>query len=344
MSQAYLHTLPHRKLDAHSRAADEVNCPVCHAICMAPPLYHYTVEQAAAHFCPASRDVERNQRLQDCIGRLWGGTNCVILRCDQCGFGFGHPFVGGDEEFYRILHEQKGYPAWRWDYDVGLTEAIAKFPGGKVLDIGAGVGNFLRQLGEKWERYAVEGSGTTRRELAASRITVFPDLEEAAHSHAGTFQVVTLFQVLEHIADFERVLRQCRKLLVPNGRLVITVPDGEAMIRQTRVTGCADMPPNHIGKWTPGSLKRVITRVGFESSEPIPEPPSLNSFRANLHMRVTSDAANHRSISAHASRLRNKPMRIAALSLLAAPAVLRLLPYGRQLFAGGAFAIVGVAR
>ena len=87
---------------------EEVNCPVCSAHCAGLPLYRYTVEQAAAHFCPPGRDADRYERLVKCIRRLWKGDESVILRCGSCGFGFGHPFVGGDEEFYRILHEQKG--------------------------------------------------------------------------------------------------------------------------------------------------------------------------------------------------------------------------------------------
>ena len=344
MSALFVQSQAREKTAACSKALEKVRCPVCESTCTAPPLYRYTVEQAAAHFCPPTRSPERNRRLQICIARLWDGNDCLILRCDQCGFGFGHPFVGGDEEFYGILHEQKDYPTWRWDYDVAVAEAIEKFPGGKVLDIGAGVGNFLRRLSEGWNCYAVEGSELTRGELEASRIKVFRDLEEATKTHEGTFQVVTLFQVLEHVAEFDFVLKQCWKLLTPGGRLVLTVPDGEAMIRQERVTGCADMPPNHLSKWTPASLSQVLTRIGFECSNPIHEPSSWNSLRANLHMRVSADATDYNSIAAQAYRLRNRPVRIAALSLLAVPALMRLLPYGRQLLAGGAFAIVGVAR
>src|SRR6266508_5992194 len=93
-----------------------------------------------------------------------------------------------------------------------------------------------------------------------------------AQANAATFQVVTLFQVLEHIAEFELVLNQCRELLAPGGRLVVTVPDGEAMIRQERLTGCHDMPPNHVNKRTPESLSRVLLRAGFDCGQPIYEP------------------------------------------------------------------------
>jgi len=321
----------------------EVSCPVCGNHCDATPLYRYTVSQAASHFCPPSRDADRYARLVNCIRRLWQGDECVILRCCNCAFAFGHPFVGGDEEFYRILHEQKDYPSWRWDYDVAIAEALAKFSQGKILDIGAGVGMFLRGLPDTWERYAVEGSEVTRRELEAAGITVFRDLEDAAHSQAGTFQVVTLFQVLEHIADFETTLRQCRRLLAPGGRVVITVPDGDAMIRQEQLTGCHDMPPNHVGKWTPNSLSRVLTQTGFSSGAAIPEPPSWNNLKANLHMRVSADANEQKSLAAQVYRIQSKPLRIAALSLLGGPALLRMLRYGRQLRAGGAFGMVGVA-
>ncbi len=322
---------------------EQVRCPVCEDHCAGPPLYRYSVEQAAAHFCPPTRDVDRNRRLRHCISTLWRGNKCAILSCGRCGFAFGYPFVGGDEEFYSILHEQRGYPAWRWDYDVAIARAVENSAGGNILDIGAGVGNFLRGLDGSWRCYAVEGSELTRHELEASGIKVFRDLSGVARSHAGTFQVVTLFQVLEHIADFRTLLQQCRLLLAPGGRLVVTVPDAAAMIRQERLTGCHDMPPNHIGKWTPESLTRVLERTGFECSSPVYEPASWKNLKANLHMRVTADATDQNSLTAQVYRIKSRFLRVAALSVLAGPALLRMLPYGRQLRSGGAFAMVGIA-
>src|SRR5258705_1768090 len=320
-----------------------VRCPACGSPCIGSPLYRYTVEQAAAHFCPPTRDRDRNRRLQHCIAALWKGLDCEIVRCAQCGFSFGHPFVGGNEEFYSILHEQKSYPGWRWDYDFAVSEAIKKLDRGKILDVGAGVGAFLRSLGSGWECHAIEGSELTRSDLETSGIKVFRDLSDTVKQHAGTFQVVTLFQVLEHIADFDILLRNCRELLAPGGRLIVTVPDGSAMIRQDRLTGCHDMPPNHINQCTPESLSRALRRVGFECGEPIYEPSSWKNLRAGLHMRVGADAAHDRSLAAQIYRIRSRPFRIAALSLLGIPALLRMLPYARQLTLGGAFAMVGVA-
>ncbi|HEY6231974.1 MAG TPA: class I SAM-dependent methyltransferase [Pyrinomonadaceae bacterium] len=321
------------------KPAAAVKCPVCDGVCPGPALYRYTAEQAAAHFCPPTQNADRNRRLRESIERLWKGNDCEIVRCDQCGFAFGQPFVGGDESFYSILLEEKSYPSWRWDYELALA-ALEQTRPGKILDIGAGVGMFLRGLGKDWQRFAVESSEVTRRELEQSGIEVFRDLAEAARSHAGTFRVVTLFQVLEHIAEFDLVLEQCRQLLEPGGKLVITVPDGEAMIRQERLTGCHDMPPNHINKWTGDSLTRVLRRNGFEPGRPVVEPRSWNALKANLHMRIRTDATNPNSLTAAAYRIRNRRLRIAVLALLAGPAMARMLPARSQLRQGGAFGLI----
>jgi hypothetical protein len=84
------------------------HCPVCGVSCSESPLYRYTAAAAAAHFCPRTRDAGRNHRLEQSIRKLWQGETCVILRCKACTFTFGYPFVGGDEEFYSILHDQLG--------------------------------------------------------------------------------------------------------------------------------------------------------------------------------------------------------------------------------------------
>lgn len=327
-----------------SDSVQSINCPVCQAICADPPLYRYTVAESAAHFCPSTRDAERNERLQVSIRKLWQGNECVILRCHQCGFAFGHPFVGGDEEFYSILHEQKGYPSWRWDYDIAFQVATNQFGSGRILEIGAGVGNFLKRLGPKWQCYAVEASDSNRKQLEEAGINVFRDLSEAAKAEAGTFQLIVLFQVLEHIATFQTLLQDCRRLLQPGGRIVITVPDGDAMIRQEQLTGCHDMPPNHINKWTPKSLSLALSKAGFKPGEAINEQPSWQNLKMSLYMRVGTDATYPNSIAAQVYRISNKQLRQPLLTFLGLPALLRMLPSVKQLMQGGAFAIVAEAQ
>lgn len=320
--------------------SSEVDCPVCLAPCLDPPVFRYSPERSAAHFCPPQRDADRNRRLRECIGRLWSGHECAILHCAGCGFSFGHPFVGGDEEFYDILLEQQGFPSWRWDYDVAISEVIDRSPGGRVLDIGAGTGKFLAALPETWERFATEGSESTRAQLEDKGIRVFRSLREAANERAGTFDVVTMFQLLEHVAEFRELLGLCRELLRPGSRLVITVPDGAAMLRQEHLTGHPDMPPFHINKWTPGSLSRVLSDAGFKAGAAIQSPTRWKNLIGAAHLRILSDASRPGSIAAQVYRLKRRPLRMPLLAALALPAFLRVAPHWRHLRRGGAFAMI----
>jgi SAM-dependent methyltransferase len=183
----------------------------------------------------------------------------------------------------------------------------------------------------------------TRADLTSEGLKVFRDLVEAAEAQPGEFQVVTLFQVLEHLSEFDLVLTQCRRLLAPGGRLVITVPDGDAMIRQERLTGCADMPPNHISKWTSTSLGHVLSRAGFEVIGVIPEPASWRNIVASIHLKVMADATKADSLAARAYSISNKQLRIVALATLGIPALLQILSNWKSLSLGGAFAMIAQA-
>jgi SAM-dependent methyltransferase len=315
-------------------------CPVCGSACTEPPLYRYSDARAAAHFCPPARDAERFSRLVRCIRRLWRGNECVILRCRECTFSFASPLVGGDEEFYDILHEQQGYPSWRWDYDVAVAEAAPRGSGGRIIDIGAGSGTFLVALDDAWEKYATEGGESTRAQLESTGIRVSRDLAELVSRESGTFDVVTMFQLLEHIAEFRPLLVQCRALLRPGGKLVITVPHGEAMIRQERLTGCPDMPPFHVNKWTPRSLSRALQQVGFSHAAPIPSAAQWSNVSRAMHLRVMTDSGQPGSVASKVYRIKRRAMRIPLLALLGIPALARMLPDIGELRLGGAFAIV----
>lgn len=312
-------------------------CPVCHS---GDTITHtkLNASQAAAFLCPPSKDADRHRRMTAAIRHLWDGDRATIERCQKCGFGFGHPFVGGDEAFYSIMHEQHSYPSWRWDYDVALQYASE---GGNALDIGAGRGYFLKGLGSGWKGHAVESTPTMKDHLRADGITVYQQLQDAPSAH---FDMVSMFQVLEHIADFRGVLGQCRRALKPGGQLVITVPDGEAMLKQYEVTGAPDVPPNHVAKWTPTSLRLVLEEQGFVVNAVSPEPGSWRQIPKMLHLKVMADATQPGSLAARAYAMRNRRVRAALLAGVAACTGWPMLLRWRDLTMGGAFAAVASVR
>jgi SAM-dependent methyltransferase len=98
--------------------------------------------------------------------------------------------------------------------------------GKRILDIGCGVGAFVRRLGE----FSSEVYGT---DIDAERVmeggAKAPNLGLAVGEHlpfaVGTFDVILLHEVLEHVTDDLATLREARRVLAPGGKIVIFCPN-----------------------------------------------------------------------------------------------------------------------
>ncbi len=323
-------------------ADEKVTCPLCGRVVEEDPLHDFSVEYAAAHFCPSTRDADRNLRLEKNIRKLWGGSRGKVFLCGACEFGFGWPHVGGDEEFYQILHESSGYPGWRWEYGIALENAEgAGMQEGKVLDIGSGDGAFLRRFSTGWERYATEGSETTRKKLRDDGIECFTSLEAALETHAQAFDLITLFQVLEHISEFKKIVNSCFELLKPGGVLVISVPNGATLFEYERLTGCPDMIPGHVNKFSPKALNLVLEGAGFASISNMVEPSGVRRWLYSGLLITKGQAAKSAdSFAAKAWGVQNRWLRLSLLSLLCGINLTAKLRNALTLARGGALVAV----
>jgi SAM-dependent methyltransferase len=312
-------------------------CPVCSSTSNRLQS-SYDVATAANHFCTESRNAEKHGRLKATLSTLWPTGTCAVYECNVCTFAYGWPHVGGDEEFYGILHEENAYPSDRWEYEKTRTALRTHSTGSSpvALDFGAGVGKFLQSLPSHWRRCAVEGSETTRSILRTHDIEVYSTLLDA---EPGSFDLITAFQVVEHVAPFRKLFEECRRSIKHGGRLVISVPFGPAMLQQEVATGCADMPPNHINKWTPASLRRALSGSGFEVERVDWEPVSLSKILGAVHLRLMSDAQFPRSLAAGVYKARDRRTRASLLALLAPMALVRLLPHASFLLKSSSFMV-----
>lgn len=289
-------------------------CPVCSSNHQKEQIGEYYYRDFAKYFCPPTRNDDRFQRFANAIKRLWKQEKGYFLRCTNCKFGFGYPYVGGDEEFYQIVHEQAEYPSNRWEYDVTVRDLFKQEAPKKILDIGAGTGFFLDKI-DCNEKFAMEGSDTTRLILKGKGIAVYDDTELLISEHAGSFNYITLFQVLEHIADFEKIFQMSALLLDKNGLLIISVPECDAMILQEKLTGYPDLFPNHINKWTEASLSLALEKHGLKTIETIYEPPSFKKFMGSVSLKVSHKATRKGSIASSIYKIKNKKIRIFFLAI-----------------------------
>ena len=94
---------------------------------------------------------------------------------------------------------------------------------GRILDIGAGTGDFLlvaKQNG--WETIGVEPSEKAKA-IAGKKGVDF--VEETVVLENYSFDVITMWHVLEHVPDLDYQIKELKRLLKPNGSLIVAVPN-----------------------------------------------------------------------------------------------------------------------
>jgi ubiquinone/menaquinone biosynthesis C-methylase UbiE len=123
-----------------------------------------------------------------------------------------------------------GHPSQVWtrglERRLGFVREHVTLEGKRILDIGCGVGAFVRRLGEYSDR--VCGTDIDRESVARGAEEV-PNLSLAVGEHMpfrdGTFDVILLHEVLEHVDNDLETLREAQRLLSPGGRVVIFCPN-----------------------------------------------------------------------------------------------------------------------
>jgi SAM-dependent methyltransferase len=138
-------------------------------------------------------------------------------------------------------------------------------PGGRVLDVGCGRGLFLALLRERG--FSVRGtelSAATARNADPTVPIDVGDLEPGRYP-PGSFELVSIWHVLEHLREPDRTLRAAHEALVPGGRLLLAVPNFGSW--QARFGGelwfHLDLP-RHLFHFTPETFAHLLRESGFE--------------------------------------------------------------------------------
>lgn len=199
------------------------------------------------------------------VGRYFQKVPAVsVYRCQDTGYRFYVPFeLEADDVFYQELQRFDWYyPNWRWEYDVSKNLISKK---DRVLEIGSGNGAFLELLVK--DGVAAEGLETceaarTIAEAKGLRVQNI-DIQNYAENQAESYDVVCAFQVLEHIAHVRDLLTTVLKTLKKGGRLLISVPDNDSVLRYDKFNPL-NLPPHHMGLWNASSLSNLAEVFGLK--------------------------------------------------------------------------------
>jgi SAM-dependent methyltransferase len=160
-------------------------------------------------------------------GRLW--------KCTACESMFRHPILAASA--YLELYSQGIAQAWssdggRRDLQI-VRDLIAQQDScGRVLDVGCGSGGFLLTLPASLQKFGIEPSVAAGSIAAGTGISILGrtlrDLPPRSR-----FDVVTIIDVIEHVADPEALLDEILPHLAPAGCLIVSTGDpGNALWRR----------------------------------------------------------------------------------------------------------------
>jgi SAM-dependent methyltransferase len=239
--------------------------------------------------------------------------NYHVVRCAGCGFLYRHPgirperlgdlyatgkyakFLGGKYTRKRIQR-----------YEVTMAAFGPLFESGhgrRLLDFGCGNGLFLDLAHERgFECYGVDLAAdaieAARRKPSGTH-TYHGAPDEIPEIAAGGFHVITMWSVLAHLAQPIEDLAMLRRLLAPDGVLLILTVNAGSLVLKRRLETWGGFTPNHLLFSSPQTLPLLLRRAGFGAvvmppwySEPVERGTSRLSPGAQRRLRRTVDRGN----------------------------------------------------
>ncbi|MEK7656287.1 MAG: class I SAM-dependent methyltransferase [Elusimicrobiota bacterium] len=212
--------------------------------------------------------------------RMFDKNGYQVLLCPACDTAFIDPMPGEEAirgtytlDYFKGNRSKFGYA----DYSAESAFLARNFasrrkiiesfvPRGRILDVGCANGAFLAALGPHWEKHGIEVSTDLLKDSPPPKeVAVFAGGVLEYPGAEGSFDALTLFDVLDHVSSPRAVLKKARSLLKPGGLLSVLQGD-----RSSRFAGLLGprwyiyIPPTHLWYFSRAGLSRLLEQEGFE--------------------------------------------------------------------------------
>lgn len=203
-----------------------------------------------------------------------------ILQCQGCGLTFLGQRVTAPlvyEGDYFNISRSKGQALGYYDYladkqiydayftaKLDMLESFLK--AGRILDIGCAFGFFLALAkGRGWGVYGIEPSVKAAKFAKENYgLNIFNGPVEKAKFKKDFFDVITLFQTLEHLADPALVLKKVCRWLKREGLVVIATPNQNSYLARVMGNYWVEYKPDeHNFYFTPETLTKLLLKTDF---------------------------------------------------------------------------------
>jgi len=144
-------------------------------------------------------------------------------------------------------------------------------PGMKILDYGCGAGDFLAFAQKKnLDAFGVEPNPVALQ-ITHAKIGKDRAVDQPIESLSGEFDFITLWHVLEHIADLENFILNLKTKLKPEGKIYIAVPNYHSYDAQFyKEYWAAYDVPRHLWHFSPESLNKLFSAFGMKIEKTFP--------------------------------------------------------------------------
>ncbi len=134
---------------------------------------------------------------------------------------------------------------------------------GNLLDIGAGTGDFLNQAQKSgWKCIGIEPNEKAKS-MAVSKGVLFTSTLEVLDDHS--FDVITMWHVLEHVPDLEFQIKTLKRLLKPNGTIIIAVPNFKSFdAKHYQSYWAAYDVPRHLWHFSKISIDKLFSKENLK--------------------------------------------------------------------------------
>lgn len=179
----------------------------------------------------------------------------TLYKCLDSDLIFFYPQITGSDIFYEQLQN------FDWYYLENKSEYFFAenfiHQENKVLDVGCGRGQFGNMVMSKANFTGLEFNDEAIKKAKASGLNIMKQsIEEHSKLYDDYYDVVTAFQVLEHISGIKSFIESCLKTLKPGGKLIFSVPSYDSLV-SLQLNNTLNLPPHHVSWWTDECLKNL---------------------------------------------------------------------------------------
>ena len=209
-----------------------------------------------------------------------------LVKCLSCKFVFCEPIP-------TELELEKHYENYgRNDYLSPLTikryhEILDSFEPyrktNKLIDVGCGIGYFLEEAKKRgWEVYGTEFTDEAIEICSKKGIKMNKGILNPDNYESQEFDVITSFEVIEHINNPQEELANFFKILRKGGLVYCTTPNFNSLLRyRLKEKYNVLCYPEHLSYYTPKSLKFIFNRSGFKTKKIKATGISLTRFKTS---------------------------------------------------------------